>query len=330
MKSRVVVITTLFLAVALSACAGRPQPVVTQTIATEAPSATAIPAQVIETSTATQTATTEPTKAAPTSTPRPSPTPFPIVTEARNGTEVMLQVHTWSLPSPDGKWIAQGTEKYPTTGGEYFRGLKVVSQDGIVEWILVDKWEEWLLGYPLPRPLRWSPDSRYFYFTTMFVPDGCGLFINGSDVQQLDVTTGRLTELVPRVSSALSLSPDTTMLAYITEGPALVLRHLATGAEQQIRLDVPADSPAGSIVWSPDGNAIMLTTAVSPCGPPDWAQSVIRVDVTALSQTTILDDDKRLLQTVEWPEAEKVLLQDWNGNFWWLNPTTGELTPKEN
>lgn len=242
-----------------------------------------------------------------------------------------LQLRTWSSTSPDGKWIAQVTAAFPVSnGGNYYTQLKVLKVDGTLEWVIVDEWLEWGLGYTIPQPLQWSRDGRSLYFTNRPVPDGCAVFVNGSDLHKVNLSDGSVRALVPSVGLWLSLSPDETMLAYIGYGDrGLVIRDLATGAERETKLDPGQRYQAGNIIWSPDGTALMLTLALQPCST-DWADStsIVRVETTSLEQTTLIREDKRRFITVEWSTADKVLLRDGEGDYWLMDATTGQVTKK--
>jgi len=136
-----------------------------------------------------------------------------------------------------------------------------------------------------------------------------------------------VTEIMPSGAWWLSLSPDEAMLAYLRwsgERLELILRDLARGEERRTQLD--AEYTQGSIVWSPDGTALMLTLASSPCDPVNWTHSVIRVNVATMSPTTLIREDRRLFTTAGWPEAGRVLLTDKDGNSWWMDAITGQVT----
>jgi WD40-like Beta Propeller Repeat len=287
----------------------------------------------------------------PTVTPLPSTTPVPTSvqtpTPAATATSTAEPVERWSSTSPDGKWIAQGMMEGPFLAGDeekYHYQLKVVSADRSIEWTAVDERARWGLGYTSPRPLHWSKDealgttalstTRYLYFTNEPVPDGCAVFVNGSDLQRMDLITGQVQEILPRKAWWLSLSPDERQLAYVYwngEALEIVLRTLTTGAERRAKLKgASGDSQAGNIVWSPDGNAFMLTVATHPCNLESWTHSIVRVDCAALSQKVLILEDKRLFITVEWPKAEQVLLKDKEGNSWWMDATTGQVVATKN
>jgi len=246
-------------------------------------------------------------------------------------------VHTWSSSSPHGVWTAETTAAFPIVDsayvGEeyYYTQLRVTRRDQTVEWTAVDEWSRWALGYTTPQPLHWSKDRRYLYFTNRPVPDGCALFVNGSDLRRLDLRDGSVTEIVPSVGLALSLSPDEATLAYVGYGNrGLILRELATGKEQSVNMDDSVQGSIGSLVWSPDGTALMLTAAFPKCGPEDQRVHVIvRVDVATRSATTLIVQDTRRLTTTEWPEAGRVVLTDGNGDRWGMDPVTGQMAREE-
>ena len=245
-----------------------------------------------------------------------------------------FQVDRWSFTSPNEEWTAQVMVARPvvndTSARSYYTQFKVSKRDGTAEWMIVDEWTEWGLGYAIPQPLYWSHDGRYLYMTDKPIPDGCAVFVNGSNLRKVDLSNGSVREIVPPVGLWLSLSPDERMLAYIGYGDrGLVIRDLATGAERETKLDSGKDYQAGHIVWSPDGTTIMLALAIRPCST-EWADSttILRVDVATLEQTPLLREDVRLFVPVEWSTANKVLMKDKGGDSWLIDVMTGQVTKK--
>jgi Tol biopolymer transport system component len=168
------------------------------------------------------------------------------------------------------------------------------------------------------------------YVTNKPVPDGCGVFVNGSDLHRVDLNDGSVAQIVPSSGLWLSLSPDESTLAYIGYGGrGLVLRDLAMGAERETRLNPGEDYAAGHVVWSPDGAALVLTLAIRPCSV-NWAESVsvVRVEAATLKQTTLIQRDERLFTTAEWPFPDRVLLTDDNKDLWWMDAVTGQVIEK--
>lgn len=296
--------------------------------ATIAAAATDINAQGILTAqavgkAAAATGTAQASYAAPTST-LVAPTATPILSKLKLRTEI--------FKSLDGKWIATVTVALPATEEQgaaemYYTQLKVAQADGAIAWTPVDGWSNWGLGYTTPRSFHWSKDGSRLFFTNVPVPDGCALFVNGSDLWSLDLSDGRVQAIVPAVGLSLSLSPDETMLAYIGWGDrGLVLRDLQTGAERELKVNQgQAEVQAGDIVWSPDGTSIMLTAAVHPCAANNEATSIVRVDIPTLTQTTLIREDKRRFNTVEWSSPDIVSLQDGDGQLWQMDPKTGQV-----
>ena len=265
-------------------------------------------------------------------TPLPSKTPIPELLASPTPDLTDFESQMWFSSSPDGRWSAQTTAQFPTgsAGGSYYTQLAVSQTDGSFEWIIVDAWEEWGLGYTIPQVVQWSHDGRYLYFTNRPVPDGCAVFVNGLDLHRFDLSDGSVTELVPPAGLWLSLSPDETTLAYIGYADrGLVIRDLATGTEREMPLSPGPDYQAGHIVWSPDGAALALTLALRPC-TTNWADatSIVYVNVVTMEQTTLLAEDRRLFITLEWASENRVLLRDNDNSEWLLDVTTGHVTPQ--
>ena len=259
---------------------------------------------------------------ASTSTAGPSPTTALMTPTPADG---------WTSQSPNGKWSAQGMMEGPflaDDGSEkYHTRLEVINSDSTVTWTLVDQTSNYGLGYTTPRPFHWSRDGRYLYFTNQAVPDGCAVFANGSDLYRADLSDGQITEIVPPWVWWISLSPDEQTAVYIRwNGQALelVARDIASGSERQTKLEGKY-TQAGNIVWSPDGQALMLVLAAHPCDPANWVQSIARVDLATLAPILLVREDKRLFSIAEWPEMDQVLLVDEEKNSWTMNAVTGDL-----
>jgi hypothetical protein len=104
-----------------------------------------------------------------------------------------------------------------------------------------------------------------------------------------------------------------------------VLHDVATGDERRLSVDA-GHLQAGDIVWSPDGKALVYTMAISNFENPESEKyAIARVDAATLSQTILIPDDQRLLQTAVWPTVNAVWLNDKDNNAWQMNPETGEV-----
>ena len=181
-------------------------------------------------------------------------------------------------------------------------------------------------GYTTPQPVRWSQDGQALYFTNLPHFDGCAVFANGQTLQRLDLKTGQVTPIMPKVGSVLSLSPDERMVAYILDGqpPVLVLRFTSTGAEEKVSLPVQdPDTQAGSLAWSENGNVLVLTMAVHPCDAERWLHSIVRVDVGPLTQKTLVSNSRQYLRTVGWMGSATLRVEEGQGNFILMDALTG-------
>jgi len=244
--------------------------------------------------------------------------------DAQSGEVVLDEVKR--MTSPDGRWIAQlFTALQPASEFAYdsYTRFQVTRTDDSVRWVLVDGWEEIGLGGTTPLPFHFSRDERYFYYVEAGVGDGCGYPF--SHLQRLDLNHGDVTAVVPFTLGPVSLSPDETTLAYGT----LTLLDMASGLTQTVTLaDVPAAALADALsvlfVWSPDSQQVMWTLALNACGPYP-THLIVRVDAETRAAAILLRDETHFTTAFEWPEPERVLLRDNDGNVWWMNPNTGEL-----
>jgi hypothetical protein len=274
---------------------------------------------------------------APTSSAAPTapPTSLPLATKAPGrptaaapAGPTQAPITSWSSTSPDGQWQATGSAEFPTKKGEgtYHAQLKVARADGKTAWTAVDESLPYTAGYTTPQPLRWSRDGQGLYFTNLPHFDGCAVFANGQTLQRLDLKTGRVTQIMPNVGSVLSLSPDERIAAYIPDGqtPVLVLRFMATAAEEKVNLPAEdADTQAGSIAWSENGTALVLTIAVHPCDAAHWMHSIVRVDVGPLSLKTLVSNSPQYLRTVGWRGPATLDVEEGQGNFILMDALTG-------
>jgi Tol biopolymer transport system component len=285
------------------------------------------------------TSTTTPFRPTPTNTPRPTLAPAPSPTPRPSPTPDLgaMQETTTSFTSPDGEWVMRVARALPLDDqGELYADyghdrVEVSSSDGTRSWTVIEEWFTLGLGLGGYEPYLWTPDGRYLYITYVPVPDGCALFVNGTDLRKVDLGSGEVTQLVPPVGLNISLSPDEDTLAYIGyRDRGLVLRDLETGQERQVDVYQSGDEAAGDILWSPDGSALVLTLAHQPC-TTNWATStsILRVDAETLEVTPLIEQDQRLFTTTEWSQPDQVILKDDNENLWTMDPGTGEAIPQK-
>src|SRR5574340_405154 len=183
--------------------------------------------------------------------PIPENTKTPLTTASIPHTPIDIQrtpdptkmnINRWESVSPDGKWIAQGVYASPKAesdlGSEYIQlTLQNVSEN--IQWTVIDSWRETGLGYTFPKSVAWSRDGEAFYFTNVPVVEGCrAITANGSDLQQVDLSTGMINELIPNGAFWISLSPDEKLAAAIMQVTQnLRIINLKTGEGKEIEID---------------------------------------------------------------------------------------------
>lgn len=230
------------------------------------------------------------------------------------------------LPSPDGSQVAWGWAGDYDPNGAVNVTLNTAGVDGSnLKTLLSEK-----RTLPSrPQPWRWSIDGQSLYFSN--IPYGIGgyiLFGGGPDLLKINLTSGEITSVLPdkRCLCPTTLSPDESQVAYVESAdPAMILHIVDTSTGNDRTINLPFGySQAGGIAWAPDGKSLALTLAI---GNPDAeAYSIVRVDTQALTLRVLLPNDTRLIQTVLWPEATTLWVQDNTPNVYRMNPETGELT----
>jgi Tol biopolymer transport system component len=233
------------------------------------------------------------------------------------------------LPSPDGSRIAWSKVLSEDASGTHTQ-LWIANVDGTGQKALIDETRQLPSR---PEPVRWSNDGKALYYTN--VPYGIGgyiLFFGGSDLAKVDIASGQSTPIL--ITGCLCdavLSPDESQVAYVQKPEAdqmtIFLRKAAGGDPQKASL--PANHlQAGGIVWSPDGQSFLVTSARGE--PDNEAFSVVLFHAADMSSKVLVPDDARLLQAAVWPAAGVVWLNDKDGNAWRLDPASGTLTQSSN
>lgn len=237
-----------------------------------------------------------------------------------------LEQLPWSSFSPDGTWAVQGMDAIPTQSGEhYYTEMRVSQVAGDLTWTPIAGWQPFGLGYTTPRLVHWSTDGRYLYYTNAPHPDGCGLFVNASDLQRLDLTNGLVQEILPQSATwVLEAAPDGTV-AYVDQ-TTLVFFDPVADARQDIILDfAQSDVQLGNLVWSPDSQQVAFTTAFAPCILPDWRHAIYVVDRQGKQSRMVVPPDERRFHSMAWLDAVRLLLIDFDNQQWELNVVSGQL-----
>ena len=317
MKSKTI-ITVLLIAIVLVSC---------QTVATP-------PANLTETLISTPllfTETVEPTISA-------TPLQIPSPTELQFDVNVLIEQ---SVVSPSGKWLALTMiiKSESEIDNKNSSMLVIVNQQNSAERTIekID-FTSWL-GYSVPWSLAWSENEDYLYYTHRF-GGGDGCFGEddylGIDLHRFNLDSGESTQLTPKLGYWLALSPDQSMVAYLTNDKKLRIRNIETGEEretfikEQLKYSDQIITHASNLIWSLDNKELLLTLQVNVCVMEDDAtNSIIKVDAKTLTQRVLVFEDPNRPITLAWPDNGLALVQDENSLYWWLNPVNGQMTERK-
>ncbi|RPI83628.1 MAG: hypothetical protein EHM41_15465 [Chloroflexi bacterium] len=270
---------------------------------------------------------------------RPTPTPTPDVFEFATSilTEFYITTERSFSPGPAScNWSRLMAHPRSEAANLKFNGqfftyvtLNCFRPGEIDEdWVLMEEWQEGGLGYPMPNLLGWSADGKFMYFYDLIIPDGCsppGGFQR--DLRQVDLMTGEIRPIPIELTGGLSLSPDTSRVSYYRwEEREVGVYTFASGEEQRFPFDIPdnmSDWYAGDFTWSPEGESVLFVIQYGDtCFPT--GSSIHRVDISTGEVITLVEEDGRLVDIVEWSQPERALITI-NGEEWWLDTETGEV-----
>lgn len=229
-----------------------------------------------------------------------------------------------SYLSPDKKWRAEviiyDCVQVGGSGTNAYEQLKLIEVSSGNEKIIDNQLQYCggLGAYGLGG-LFWSPNGRYFYYTTARegAPDGCGYWerpiIRFDTVNQsLEYLTGG------------PLSPDKTKIA-TWQDREIVVWDLDQGEIARTSGVAPA-AERGPIAWSPDSRALVYLQTTSSC-PPLGKSYVVRLDLPELASTLLIESETPGFIDVIWDPADQVRLFDEQRREWRFDFVTKALEP---
>ncbi len=166
----------------------------------------------------------------------------------------------------------------------------------------------------------WSPNSRYFYYTTarQGTPDGCGYW--AAPLSRYDVATSKDEYL-----GMGSLSPDGSKVAtWDLARQQVVVWNIDNGELGRFPVLSPNRQP-GPIAWSPDSQSLVYLQVDSWCPLSGWSE-VTRVDLDTQQQVQVLGSQSPTFGDLRWETPDELSLVDENGAEWRYNLVSGELT----
>jgi len=262
-------------------------------------------------------------------------TPIPA-TQTPEKTPVPKPIIVYESVSPDTRWTATTTRLYVD---EQERSIFKVSNDGgRVEWEVENEVyvDEPPIGFWFPVPFYWSKDGKYLYFAHRASGDGCfgGNNHLGKDLKRLNLITGEVSQ-ISSGGTYMAISPDENYLAAISFGDeGINIQNLSSGKLEILDLlirheDLGLETDQRYITWSPDSKSLVFVIMAGVCdfSVESYFNWIVRVDIESLSQTMVTERDEQGLVPISWIEKDKILTRDKEGKLWWMNPSTGEISP---
>jgi len=223
--------------------------------------------------------------------------------------------------SPDGRWTASSFDYYPPIR------MQVGRADGSAAWQVESDGEGW--PEVILRPVHWSIDGRYLYFTLAPFVDGFVLYMSGSGLKRLDLSDGQVAQVLVGENQlqSFSVSPDSSRIAYVRSDEDiewLVVRDL--GDETELLWNL-ADQPvqAGKITWSPDASELVLLVTRG-FSMEEALTDLMLVNLLSPTEKRVLQEDPRIFYRIDWVDEHMLYLEDLNASAWSLDLQTGEMT----
>ena len=239
-------------------------------------------------------------------------------------------LHVEAIESPNHEWIAQRIFEQEIPKGFHVQ-FTVSRKDGTKMWTIMDYRGDGV-GYTYAQLHQWSNDSQYFYFTGDRVAGGgCDFFPVDSKWQKLNVATGQVTDFPLPLGRGHAISPDESTIAYTSPDTPLhiSLYDIQSGQEQKVLLPIDPNleaAQAGDVLWTLDGNAVILSMATGDCNSPTLNFYLMRVDINTMNITELVGKSKDLVRPAQLEPPNHLLIRDWNGYTWWVDATNGVPT----
>ena len=166
----------------------------------------------------------------------------------------------------------------------------------------------------------WSPDSKYFYYTTarQGVPDGCGFW-------EPPLSRFDLANLHTEFLGMGTQSPDgEKIVTWDTSLKELVIRGVNDGELARFPA-FSSDEAIGPITWLPDSQSFVYLQVDSWC-PLAGKSYLVEADLLGSTQTLLLELEKPTFSSVEGVDSNEIKLFDEDGKEWRFNLLSKVLT----
>ena len=263
-----------------------------------------------------------------TNTPTPSPTDTITPTDIPTPTSTPRSREFWGKPSysPNGDWLASRFKLFE--GNLIYMSFAVERLDGTKKWEIKKIPVENKPPYKnFPAPFMWSKDGETLYFVNDAFQDGCIYYpYLGEKLFSLNLKSGEIVTILDEFAYEIRFSPDESKIAYFGSGDTgLQILDLATGNTIEFEYLYP-DTHANqyNLVWAPDNNQLVFTISFDTC-TDERATSIVLVNISDNSQQVLIDEDDRRIYAKEWLDESTILATDWSENFWFINPSAGNI-----
>jgi len=261
--------------------------------------------------TRTPTSTSQPTPTT-TETRKPSETPYYLKNDFPNACQSEYFGYD-TLISPDTNWLAEFC--YPEGKFQVSdkSGTKILHSD--FKNYYYDPQYPALLGFM--RPVHWTNDSQYIYFTVTPEQwmDGGNISISGlaPTLFRMKIANGEISQILSGIFYH-SFSPTDRRLIEVQEYKRpvkLIIHDIKTGSSESLIPNSDSRySQAGEVIWSPDGQKFIFVAAFGfeygdEVSEP-MIHSLILVNLSDASQQIIISEISDQIEPIKWDENDVI------------------------
>lgn len=182
--------------------------------------------------------------------------------------------------STDGAWVATDYFFEPFVGEDGFQRHRQVFTVGRTDtdevWEVIDVIEGWGVDVGVYQPLKWVDETLYF---TYHGGGACGAGINGSDVWSLNIETGDVARLWPRIGRTFAIDDGGNRMAVADWDGTFSIYSLHTQSQRTFTLGHQEGFTVSLLEWLPHSQQLLLVTQPDACSVEE-PKRVYLLDIT--------------------------------------------------